>query len=325
MDASKQTRLLITLLCTLMLCACRAAAPLSSPELTDWEEPAEWMHPPQDEPSRKELPNGCFSGLQFASRSRSLEGDEPAGLEIASVIENSPAIAAGLRSGDRLLEARWRERTIVLDAVSDWREIELGADPQERIRLNLERGSRSMDAELVLAARLAPAPRSEPVRDRESMRAGILVREATEAQSRAAGLPPGAGVILIGMARSSPWRRSELRFGDLLTSVDGQRIDHPSRLVEAIRAAKPDTGLSIGYQRDGELRTADVPLSTRERGMREVGIPLVFSWSGSAQRTQWSALIGLLSWESNPQAWRMRLLWLIRFQGGDWERLEELP
>jgi hypothetical protein len=51
----------------------------------------------------------------------------------------------------------------------------------------------------------------------------------------------------------------------------------------------------------------------------------VFSWSGSAQRTQWSALIGLFSWESNPQAWRMRLLWLIRFQGGDWERLEELP
>jgi membrane-associated protease RseP (regulator of RpoE activity) len=325
MDASKQVRLLITLLCALALCACRASAPLSGPELADWEEPAEWMHPPQDESARKELPNGCFSGLQFASRSRSLEGDESSGLEVTSIIENSPAIAAGLRVGDRLLEARWRERAIVLDAVSDWREIELGADPQERVRLKLERGSRSMEAELLLVARLAPAPRGEPIRARESMRAGILVREATEAQSRTAGLPPGAGVILIGMARSSPWRSSELRFGDLLTSVDDQRIDHPMRLVEAIREAKPAADLRIGYQRDGEPRVATVALSTRERGLREVGLPLVFSWSGSAQRTQWSALIGLFSWESNPQAWRMRLLWLIRFQGGDWERLEELP
>lgn len=324
MDAAKQARLLIALLLTLVLSGCRVSLPKDSPELMDWEEPAEWMHPAQDEDQRKSLPAGCFSGLQFSAAARSLEGDEPQGLEISGVVENSPAAAAGLRAGDQLLEARVGEVRTMLDAPSDWRELELGSAAGTRVDLQLERGSRSLETSLVLVSRVEPALRSEPVRARESLRAGILVREASEAQSRAAGLPPGAGVILIGMSRSSPWRRSPLRFGDLLITVNDERIDQPSKLMRVIREAGPDQTLRIGYQREGTRAVAEVQLTERQRGLREFGIPLLFSWSQSTQRTQWSMLLSLLDYESNPSAWQFRLLWLIRFRGGDSERLEEI-
>lgn len=324
MDAAKQVRLLIALLLALVLSGCRVSLPKDSPDLMDWEEPAEWMHPAQDEDQRKSLPAGCFSGLQFSSAARSLEGDEPQGLAISGVVENSPAAAAGLRTGDQLLEARVGEVRTMLDAPSDWRELELGSAAGTRVDLQLERGSRSLETSLVLVARVEPALRAEPVRARESLRAGILVREASEAQSRAAGLPPGAGVILIGMARSSPWRRSSLRFGDLLITVNDERIDHPSKLMRVIREAGPDQSLRIGYLREGTRAVSEVQLTERQRGLREFRIPLLFSWSQSTQRTQWSMLLSLLDYESNPSAWQFRLLWLIRFRGGDSERLEEI-
>jgi len=325
MAAAQKVRLLILLASFALLCSCRSALPVASPELADWEEPAEWMHPPQDEAQRRELPNGCFSGLQFSAAGSRLEAeDEPQGLELSAVIENSPAAAAGLRTGDRVLEARVQDRVVLLDAVSDWRQLELELAPQTPVSLRCERGSRELEAQLTLAARVAPAARTEPMRERESQRAGILVREASEAQSRAAGLPPGAGVVLIGMARSSPWRTSALRYGDLLVAVDGERIDQPARLMRAIRSAPDEARLRIGYVRDGALAETQVALSQRTRGVREFRVPLLFSWRSAANSTKWSALIGLLSWESNPSAWELGVLWLIRMRGGDSERLEEL-
>ena len=37
-----------------------------------------------------------------------------------------------------------------------------------------------------------------------------------------------------------------------------------------------------------------------------------------------SMLLGLFRWEKTPAAWRVRLLWLIRFSGGDADRLESV-
>ena len=56
------------------------------------------------------------------------------------------------------------------------------------------------------AARVAPAERDEGARFREEERVGFIVRSATEVEARSAGLAPGAGVVLVGLAAGSPWR-----------------------------------------------------------------------------------------------------------------------
>jgi len=74
--------------------------------------------------------------------------------------------------------------------------------------------------------------------------------------------------------------------------------------------------------RDGVRTTLSAPLSRRERETREISIPLVFDFEQESDRTSWSALLGLIHWESTPAAWRLRLLWLFRMSRGDADRLE---
>lgn len=319
-----QVRCLILFSCVLLLAACNSDRSNRAPGLVDWEEPAEWMNPPLDEEQRRTLPNGCFSGLQFAGGGQQLDEAAEPGLEVGALVENSPAVAAGIEIGDRLLEARWDGNRTSLDALSDWREIELQCAPGTAVELSLERGSREIKTVLTLAPRYQPATRVELAREREDLRAGVLLREASEVEARAAGLPPGAGAVLIGMAQSSPWKQSPLRYGDLLTRVNGERIDRLSRLLNAIHRAKPGEELEIEYFRAGASAQASLPLSSRERGLREVRLPLVFGWSCGAERTHWWAILGLIDWESTPHAWQLQLFWWIRFQGGDNERLEVL-
>jgi hypothetical protein len=64
-------------------------------------------------------------------------------------------------------------------------------------------------------------------------------------------------------------------------------------------------------------------LSQRAQELHELSIPILFSYSAQRGRSEWSLLWGLLGHESTAAAWRMRLLWLISFGGGDADQLLE--
>ncbi|MBI5364967.1 MAG: PDZ domain-containing protein, partial [Planctomycetes bacterium] len=97
--------------------------------------------------------------------------------------------------------------------------------------------------------RARAAKRAEAERFREEAKAGVVVRTATEVEARAAGLAPGAGAVVVGLARKSPWRAAGVRFGDLVVTVDGEPVAHPEVLMSALRTkAGP---LRLGLLRDG--------------------------------------------------------------------------
>ena len=80
--------------------------PQEPPALADMEEPLDLRAEPDDEAARLALPAGSFSGLYVEDARDTLAAKlaEPDAVEVARVVENSPAALAGLAPGDQVLE-----------------------------------------------------------------------------------------------------------------------------------------------------------------------------------------------------------------------------
>ena len=296
--------------------------PAEPPPLADMEEPLELQDPPRDEQQRAALAPGSFTGVELAEARRSLDAleEEPAGLEVARVVENSPAAAAGVVEGDLLLEAAGRP----LRWPSEWRAIEVEAAPGSAVEVLFDRAGVERRATIVVEPRYAPAARGEGERLREERHAGVVLRTATEVEAREAGLGPGGGAVIVGLARSSPWRRAGLGYGDLVVRADGEPVAHPQVVLDAIRRRAREGSLALVVRRGGGEVALEAPLGEREREVREVSVPLLYSYENARGRRTTSVLLGLFRLERTEAAWQARVLWLIRFGAGDADRLEEV-
>ena len=308
------------------LAACTSIdVPDSPPPLAGMEEPLELMQEPQDESARAALPKGSFTGLVVGDSRASLDAlaGEPEGVVVTAVVENSPADAAGLEIGDLVLEAR-AAQSVALHWPSEWRRIELESEPGTAIELVVDRAGAERVFRMVTVARVHPAERVTGERFREERRVGVVLRTATEVEARAAALGPGAGAVVVGLTRESPWRDAGVGYGDLVRAVGGTEVGHPQVLVDAIRNAPADGALELEVVRAGSILTLRAPLAARERELKRISIPLLFQYERQRDRTSYSVLLGLLSHESTAVAWKTTCLWFIRFAGGDADRLETI-
>ncbi|MCC7013838.1 MAG: PDZ domain-containing protein [Planctomycetes bacterium] len=320
----KLHRLLLSLALAVSACSTDELA-RQAPPLVRMEEPLELLTEPDDEAARAALAPGVFTGLTVGDARASLDAMlvEPEGVVVLSIVENSPAQAAGLEVGDIVLEVRGRE-SVALHWPSEWRRIELEAEAGAKLLLTIDRAGTESELELVPQARLRPATRERGERFREEQRVGVVLRTATEVEARAAALGPGAGAVVVGLTRESPWRSAGLVYGDLIRAVDGDEVAHPSTVLEAIRAQPEDGALELEVVRAGSLVSVHAPLSRRAQELTELSIPILFSYEKSRDRSATSLLLGLFRYESTPAAWRLRILWLFALSGGDADRLESV-
>lgn len=300
--------------------------PAEPPPLADMEEPLELQEPPRDEDRRAALAPGSFTGVELAGARRTLDAlgddaaEEPGGLEVARVVENSPAVAAGIAEGDLLLEAAGRE----LRWPSEWRALELAAAPGSELPVRYDRAGVERRATIVVEPRYAAAAREQGERLREERHAGVVLRTATEVEAREAGLGPGGGAVIVGLARSSPWRRAGLLYGDLVVRADGLEVAHPEVVLDAIRRRAREGGIALTVRRGAQEIALEAPLGERAREVREVSVPLLYSYENLRGRRTTSVLLGLFRLERTDAAWQARVLWLVRFGAGDADRLEEV-
>jgi predicted metalloprotease with PDZ domain len=303
------------------------------PPLHDMEEPLDLRPEPADEAQREALPPGSFTGVHAADKAQTLDAmmEESNGVLVESVVENSPADVAGVMADDVILEARAGGKTTPLHWPSEWRALELDAQPGTQLALSLDRAGKELEVTLTTSPRARPADRAQSERYREEDKVGVVVRTATEVEARAAGLGPGGGAVVVGLSRASPWRsvesgehaREGLMFGDLITAVDGAPVAHPQVVIDAIRAHKPDEKMHVTFVRAGATRTLDLFVSRRASELREVSIPILYSYRDDRGHVETSFLLGLYKYEHTKTAWRTRILWIIHFGGGEADRLEE--
>jgi len=299
--------------------------PRESPALASMEEPFDLQAEPQDEPARQLLPAGSFSGIYVADARASLDAmlDAPEGVAVERVVENSPGDAAGIEEGDLLLSVRAGDgSTTELHWPSEWRAIELAQAPGSEIELLYDRAGAERSARVTLAARVHPSERMAAVRLREELRVGVVLASPTEVEARAAGLAPGAGAVVVGLAAESPWRAVGVRFEDMILAVDGVPVAHPQVVLDLVRSAKPEAKLRLSIAREAERLEIEAPTSRRDRETTHVYVPVLFSYERERGASETSILLGLIRFRKTPAAWDARLLWFISFGGGDADKLE---
>jgi C-terminal processing protease CtpA/Prc len=324
-------RTVLLCLAALTLPACSSFLPTKLPDqrpsLTDMEEPLALVQEPKDEDARTALPLGGFTGIYVADARQTLdelEGDA-AGVRVARVIENSPGDAAGIEEGDIVVEVTDAAGAKhALSYPSQWRAVEIAAATGSSLHVVIDRAGVEHMADVGVVTRVRVPDRQEAVRLREETKVGVVLRTATEVEARAAGLGPGGGAVVVGLAGGSPWRAAGLRFGDVLVSVDGKEVAHPQAVLDVIRAHDAGDTVPVEFLRDGKRQTIDAPLSRRAREVSEVHIPILFSYDSARGDTEWSTLLGIVSYQSTIAAWELRFLWLIKLGGGDADRLVEV-
>jgi C-terminal processing protease CtpA/Prc len=310
-----------------LLGACTSTGlPTKPPPLRDLEEPMALRAEPDDEAARQALPRGSFSGLRVDDARDSLAAklDQPGALRIVEITENGPAAAAGLAVDDILLEVRVAGgEPRLLQRPSEWRALELATPPGTVLELIVDRAGREAAAKLTLVPRLATPPRAASERIREDERVGVVLRTATEVEARQVGLGPGAGAVVVGLSAASPWRAAGVRFGDLLTLIDGRVVTQPQVVLDTVREPDRDRVL-LTLVRGTTTLTVTARLTERAATVTSFAVPLVLSYEATRGRTEWSLLTGLLGFQSTAAAWRIQLLWLVSLGGGDIDELIEV-
>jgi C-terminal processing protease CtpA/Prc len=307
---------------------CNSLVPRSLPDepppLADMEISLADAEEPMDEEARLALDHGSFTGVGLGTPPRRRRGEEPEpGLQVSHVIENSPADAAGIRADDILIAVVAEDgEEVELFWPSQWNELEVETPPGAEIHVIYDRAGLEGTGRIVPVPRVHPRGRKKPERYREAEHLGVVLRTATEAEARSAGLGPGGGAVLIGMSERSPWRQAGLVFGDLIVKVNGVSVDHPQVVLDAVREGG-DT-MEVTWSRKGAIKTAVTARSERESEVSRVRIPVLFSYEHGRGDTEWAVLFGLLGFESTPAAYELQLLWLIHFGGGDADLLEEV-
>jgi hypothetical protein len=94
----------------------------------------------------------------------------------------------------------------------------------------------------------------------------------------------------------------------------------PARIGLRDRLRVPVTGRVLGSAGAPVV----VDLLWDGEAVSHVDVPILFSYDADRGDAEWSAVLGLVSYKSTIAAWELRLLWLVKFGGGDADRLVEV-
>lgn len=304
----------------------RTDLPTTADPLQDMEISRARLAMPQDEAERQALPLGVFTGVQVGDARLTLESqlEAPEGVLVTGIIENSPAVAAGLREGDILLEAGLNEDTPEpLQWPSDWYKLEQKASIESTIHVLFDRAGRDGDTTVHPVKRLAPPERLTGTHVREEAKVGVVVRNASEVEAHQAGLTRGEGCVIVGLASTSPWRQAGAVFGDLILEINGRPIKNPQALLAEIHALDKGDDVNMLVFRDNDKLRLNTSVSKRQRETSEFKIPLIYAYENKRGIKKTSVLCGLYRVRKTAVASRTTLFWIISFTTGDSNRLEE--
>jgi serine protease Do len=186
-----------------------------------------------------------------------LELKEPRGALVASVIEEGPAAAAGLRAGDVIVEFAGRSvdemrrlpRIVADTKVGDTVEIKVWRENKERT-LTVKVAALD-EGEAQMAAQDAPkgaTPQSQKVEGLGFSVAGI--DETTRERFEIA--PEAKGAVVTEIDAAGPAAEKGLRVGDVIVEVSQEEVTKAADVTAKIKAAKDAGRKSVLLLVEGE-------------------------------------------------------------------------
>ncbi|MGO9065840.1 MAG: PDZ domain-containing protein [Myxococcaceae bacterium] len=176
------------------------------------------------------------------------------GVLVSAVLPGTPAAAAGVKPGDRVVAVEGRLANVRFDTqLPAFTNELLGHTPGAPLTLTLARGSQE------LTVTLTPLLRDEArAKEVELKEWGLTVRRLTRVESIDLQRPDTKGVLVSTLLPGGPSDKAvpALRAGDVLTQVAGKPMDSPEALLKAtatlLAGARAPVPTVVGFERGAE-------------------------------------------------------------------------
>lgn len=223
----------------------------------------------QNQPPAPAGAGGSFLGVGVAeigaSRANELKLPEGRGVEITRVEEESPADKAGLKTGDAVLQFNGQRVGGIEEFIRMVRE----TPPGRHVKLLISRDGvartltavigfrKQREVRIEVLPRFAPlvSPKAVPNFDMPGMEEGIgrstlgiEIEPLTPQLAEYFGV--NHGVLVRSVGKDTPASLAGFRAGDIITKVNGARIESPSDVFIAVHAPRSSRTLSVSVTRE---------------------------------------------------------------------------
>ncbi|MCA1557042.1 MAG: PDZ domain-containing protein [Acidobacteria bacterium] len=207
---------------------------------------------------------------------------EPRGVVVTGVWEDSPASRSGLKAGDVILRFDGEQ----VANYSKLQRLISEAAAEQNVRLTISRGGAEQEISITLGRRkssyeslVQAYPNSENMnqaleqlkRNQGTIgfnwgrRIGITTTQLTKQLADYFGVGGGHGVLVTSVTENSPASRAGLKAGDVITDVDGEKVESSGDLSRAINR-KTDGAITLRVVRDRNTMSIPVTPEKQETG-----------------------------------------------------------
>src|SRR5215470_8651083 len=177
---------------------------------------------------------------------RSFKLDGPQGALVASVAPGSPAMSAGVKSGDVIVEYDGRRIARSDELPRVVAETPIGKD----VALVVVRDGKRVTLP-VKVARLAEAPERAAAASSASSPLGLSVQTLTPALAKELGLHESVGVLVRAVEGASPAADAGVQPGDVIAEIDRQPVKTVDDLERAIEKRQAGSSTLLLVHRNG--------------------------------------------------------------------------
>ncbi|MFO7717826.1 MAG: DegQ family serine endoprotease [Desulfohalobium sp.] len=98
---------------------------------------------------------------------------------------------------------------------------------------------------------------------------GVTIQNVDKNTAKALGLDEAQGALIAGVREGDPAAKAGLQAGDVVVSVNGEKVEDADTLTRRIGRMKPGAKITMSVWRQGEVKKLDVVLGERDTEQRQ--------------------------------------------------------
>lgn len=123
---------------------------------------------------------------------------------------------------------------------------------------------------------------------------GVSTKNLDEELTKKSGAPGGEGAYVTEVITETPAASLGLVEGDVITAIDGEKVDDPSTLIRLVRGHEPGDKVKVTWYREGRKMSGTAELAERKQ--------MSYAYGPDGEDFEWSGELDGSEWTSEPRA-----------------------